>query len=159
MFENFGMFDFGKAKEETEMNDNYTPAIEKRSYFTAPAERGQIREFIEKDETIKNCVLVVSSNERKYDKIVSIIMLRAIPTGSDTVRIPSDDGGTYYASCGLVTYVHRSRLGAVKALLTEEKMAEIDERIADNLGIKEDTPYKELYENLLEKVVSRYEPE
>ena len=88
------------------MMSNDERAVEYKTY----AERGCIYEFKEKDGTIKNDVLVVSSNARSMDKIISIIMVGDNPAGHDIVPVTYDNRERFIHS-ELVTYTLRSRLG------------------------------------------------
>lgn len=113
------------------------------------ADRGSVYEFIERDNTVKNMVLVVSSQHRCEDNIISILLLGTKYTGYDCVPIVIDNT-TYYAHCGLVTYAKRNRLGRHVLDLPDDVMSRVDTNIASNLGLKYLTQYKDKYETLLE---------
>lgn len=117
------------------------------------AERGCIYEFIEKDGTHKNDVLVVSSNSRATDKIISILMLRDGLNGNDVVRIRYNNRDRV-VHCGCVTFVDRSRLGGKLAKVSDKVMDDISLFMASQLGIDKDGKvYKALYEDLLNRVL------
>lgn len=122
--------------------------MENKSIQTA--KRGMIYDFYESDlHTIKNKVLVVSSEKRCEDNIISVIMLGTKYTGYDCVPIKVQDQ-ELYARCGLVTYTKRSRLGDPCWLIDADLMERIDMNIINNLGLGYLTEYKQKYEALLE---------
>ena len=105
------------------------------------ANRGYIYEFIEKDGTYKNDVLVVSSEGRSHDKMVSIIMIGDNPSGYDIVPV-NYNGKKRYVHRELVTYCWRGKLGKPICKVSDKTMAQIDEGLLrglglDNLKIKE----------------------
>ena len=99
------------------------------------ADRGAVYEFIERDNTVKNMVLVVSNQMRCEDNLCSILMLGTKYTGYDCVPITINEQN-YYVHCGLVTYAKRSRLGKKIETLSAIKMRKIDLNIANNLGLE-----------------------
>lgn len=104
-------------------------------YYNAPvAKRGYIYEFLEKDGSYKNDVLVVSSDGRGYDKIISIIMLGDNPSGYDVVKV-NYDGRTRFVHRELVTYCARARLGKCICKVSDKVMADIDTGLARGLGL------------------------
>lgn len=100
------------------------------------ARRGWIYEFIEKDGSHKNDVLVVSSDGRAYDKIISIIMIGDNPAGYDVVPIKYQ-GKTRYVHRELVTYCARARLGKNICKLSDKTMDDIDLGLTRGLGLTE----------------------
>lgn len=126
--------------------------MENENMYIKPAERGKIYDFIESDGTIRNKVLVVSSNGRALDKMISILMIGDNPAGYDIVPIFLDNKYRY-VHCGMVTYAKRCRLGDEVAKVPDYVMEAIDEQICRNLGLDDDLwVYKHLYEELLDKV-------
>lgn len=125
--------------------------------YLNPATRGAIYEFLEKDGTTRNFVLVVSSQARATDKIISVLMLGDSPAGFDIVEIPFMDT-TRYVHCGMVTYCGRTRLGRKMDIVDPEIMRKIDAQLAKDLGIpiSDDSFYKDLYENLVDRLVGVY---
>lgn len=95
---------------------------EKLKEYKNNAERGYIYEFKEKDGTIKNDVLVVSSNARSMDKMISIIMIGDNPAGHDIVPVEYNNKKRYIHS-ELVTYTVRSRLGKKLYKVPDDSMA------------------------------------
>ena len=79
--------------------------------YLSPADRGYVYEFLEPDGVCndKYC-LVVSSQKRAYDNIISILILQDSRAGLDVVKC-NFQGKTKYVHCGLVTYLKRERLG------------------------------------------------
>lgn len=125
--------------------------------YLNPATRGAIYEFLEKDGTTRNFVLVVSSQTRATDKIISVLMLGDSPAGYDIVEIPFM-GTIRYVHCGMITYCGRTRLGRKMDIVDPETMRKIDTQLAKDLGItiSDDSIYKDLYENLIDRLVGVY---
>lgn len=127
---------FGATKKVTETKniDSWLNA-EPEMYHNAPvARRGYIYEFLEKDGTHKNDVLVVSSEGRAYDRIISIIMLGDNPAGYDVVEIKYNNAKRY-AHRELVTYCARARLGKCICKASDKAMNDIDVGLARGLGL------------------------
>lgn len=135
--------------------------------YENPGERGCVYEFIEpkSGEFEGKHVLVVSSNDRAYDKIVSIMMLSARPVGADIVAMKVQ-GKKLYAHAGLVTYCSRTSLGRKVCKVADKTMVDVDGCLMYNLGIGSDTwleeraraeSYKELYLELLGAVMGKEE--
>lgn len=99
-----------------------------------PAERGYIYEFIEKDGTHKNDILVISSEGRKYDKIISILMLSDNPAGYDVVSVKYN-GRKRFVHRELVTYCRRDRLGKKLCKVSDKVIREIEDGIIRGLGL------------------------
>jgi len=114
------------------------------------AQRGHVYEFIEKDGTVKNRVLVVSADTRAGDRLVSILMLGDIGFGHDVVKI-----GKQYVHCGCVTYCGRDRLGRMIGKASKQAMEDVDFMLAKELGLVSArlTVYKELYDDMLRKMM------
>lgn len=137
------MINIFKSKKKAEIPSYYHNPYEVYECKPRPAEakgrvahRGYIYEFIEKDGSHKNDVLVVSSEGRAYDKLISTIMVGDNPKGKDIVPI-SYNGRKRYIHSELVTFAKRERLGELVAVLPMEAMAVIDEGLAQGLGLKE----------------------
>ena len=119
------------------------------------AVRGHVYDFIETDGSIKNRVLVVSSNRRMKDNIVSVIMLRNRSYGNEVTDILVEDRGWFVDGC-MVTFCRRDRLGKDYGAIKASKLKDITKGIARALDIEvADVNYKELYEDLLDKVMER----
>lgn len=124
--------------------------------------RGYIYEFTPKTIgfTGKAYALAVSANNRGADNIVNIIMLsttyipESIPITNDT--FPEN---ILYCNCGKVTHTERMRLVKEIGKVSDKKMERIDNQISATLGLYpqelevENRIYKDMYHNLLEKVV------
>lgn len=114
------------------------------------AYRGKIYQFLSKEGTESDRkVLVISSDNRSTDKLVSILMLGDIESGADTIEVMEGK----YVHCGLVTYCERRRLGEEFGTLPTPIMEEIDKGIRSQLGM-DSTDYKKLYEDLLHQLVN-----
>lgn len=100
------------------------------------ARRGHIFEFLEKDGSHKNDVLVVSSEGRAYDKVISIIMIGDNPSGYDVVSIKYN-GKTRYVHRELVTYCRRDRLGKCICKVSDKVMDDINLGLIRGLGLSE----------------------
>ena len=119
--------------------------------YLNPADRGYIYEFLESDGTCndKYC-LVVSSQKRAYDNIISILMLGDSRAGLDVVKC-NFQGLTKYVHCGLVTYLKRERLGKRVCPFPKKAMDTVDLLMANELGLDREKGliYKSLYEEVL----------
>lgn len=119
--------------------------------YLNPADRGYIYEFLESDGTCndKYC-LVVSSQKRAYDNIISILMLGDSRAGLDVVKC-NFQGLTKYVHCGLVTYLKRERLGKRVGPFPKKSMDTVDLLMANELGLDREKGliYKSLYEEVL----------
>lgn len=123
--------------------------------------RGYIYEFNPKTEFDgKAFALAVSSDARGADNIVSIIILSQNPS-TECVQIANSQfpEGVLYCNCGKVTCTERSRLIREIAKVNYKKMNKIDMLIGNALGINpveivaENKVYKELYTELLERIL------
>lgn len=142
-----------KGKEVTILN-TYEMTKETETEEGA-AVRGHVYDFIETDGSIKNRVLVVSSNRRMKDNIVSVIMLRNRSYGNEVTDILVEDRGWFVDGC-MVTFCRRDRLGKDYGAIKASKLKDITKGIARALDIEvADVNYKELYEDLLDKVMER----
>lgn len=118
------------------------------------AENGVIYDFIEKTGEVSKKVLVVQNGKRSEDNLVSVLMLGTKKGMSDTIPVKLD-GTTYYVHCGMITYCKRIALGRRCGRVSNDTLDRIKNNIAYQLGIGDGNNYKELYENLLEKVANR----
>lgn len=119
--------------------------------FLTAADRGYIYEFLEADGVCKDkYCLVVSSQKRAYDNIISILMLSDSRAGLDVVRC-NFNGQTKYVHCGLVTYLKRERLGKRICPFPKKAMDTVDLLMANELGLDKEKGliYKSLYEEIL----------
>lgn len=123
--------------------------------------RGYIYEFEPKTEyKNKAYALAVSSDSRAMDNIVSIIILSKNYQIENIEIVNSQfEYGVMYCNCGKITHSERTRLVREVSKVSEKKMEKIDRLIAQNLGLNplkteaENIVYKELYHELLEKMV------
>lgn len=155
---------FGKSKDirhenEVEIQNKYnrlTGVSEEEKRYSNVANRGCVYEFLEKDGQIKNYVLVISGQQRATDKLITILMLGDSPAGADVVKIDFK-GESKYIHCGMMTYCARVKLGHCVMTLDDYLMNRIDKELAKQLGlVADDSHYKELYDNLLDKIVAGY---
>lgn len=120
------------------------------------AENGVIYEFIEKDGTTNKKVLVVQNDKRTEDNLISILMLGTRKGASDTIPIKIEHE-VLYVHCGMITYCKRVYLGKKAGRVSKDTMDRIRNSIAFQLGIENGSnyDYKEMYDHLLNKVVSQ----
>lgn len=123
--------------------------------YLSPADRGYIYEFLEADGAHegKYCV-VVSSQKRAYDKLVSILMINDTRAGYDVVKF-SFQGETKYVHAGLITYVRRDRLGKRITEFPKKAMSSVDLLMANELGLDREKAliYKVLYDDLIRSFI------
>ena len=123
--------------------------------YLSPADRGYIYEFLETDGTHegKYCV-VVSSQKRAYDKLVSILMINDTRAGYDVVKF-GFQGETKYVHAGLITYVRRDRLGRRVTEFPKKAMSSVDLLMANELGLDREKAliYKVLYDDLIRSFI------
>lgn len=116
------------------------------------ADRGGVFEFIEKDGSVKNMVLVVSNDHRKTDKRVSTTMLGDNDYGNDVIELDVN-GKTKYIHCGMISYSMRNRLGKKLIQLSEDKMKEVDRCIMGQFGLdyvlEQIKMYEKMYKDML----------
>ena len=116
------------------------------------AHRGWIYKFNDTEgNDLKRYALVVSSEERKYDNVVSIILLsdnRCYQGDEVKIRV---NGIDYYAHCGNVTYCKRYQLGTKVGICEPIIMMRIDAKIPGQLGLdaSERQDFETLYYDLL----------
>jgi mRNA-degrading endonuclease toxin of MazEF toxin-antitoxin module len=123
------------------------------------AKRGHIYEFDDGKSTDKRYVVIISADFRSTDKMVSTLMLGDSHIGHDVVPIDVQSlGCTKYLHCGMVTYTKRDILGNDIGELSAEKMKEVEDRICEELDLRQDVQmtanfYEKAYEDLLAKVL------
>lgn len=129
--------------------------------MSVEAKRGSIYRWYDENAEIKEkYVLVVSSTHRSFDKMISIISLvDKYIDADDSIPVEVMGVGTLYCHCGLPTYLHRYKLGERVDVVDIDTMDRINRMMHKQLGLDapdiQDNLYKELYENLLEKVVDK----
>lgn len=77
--------------------------------------------------------LVVSSNERAYDRWLNIIILIDERKGKDTVRIICK--GQMYADCGRIQFMPSERLGNFIKSITDDELNDLNDALAKSLGL------------------------
>lgn len=123
--------------------------------------RGYVYEFEPKTEfSGKVYALAVSADRRGLDNVVSIILLSRNPS-PECIEIANSQfaEGVLYCNCGKATSTERDRLTREVFKIADKKMKKIDSRLSSNLGLNplemeiENKVYKELYHELLERVI------
>ena len=114
------------------------------------AVRGRIFHFLEKDGTSNKSCLVISSDSRKTDKIVSILML-GTRDSSDANEVMNG----FYVHCGLITYCDRKRLGDPITDIDGNTLYTIEDGINRALGLKDKIDYEAMYNDLLDRVTKK----
>lgn len=121
------------------------------------AEYGCIYEWYkEEGDNILYCV-VVSSNVRAMDKIISILFLS--PTkghGADVVPV-NIAGEKLFAHADLVTYTKREYIHRKMGKVSKDTMKKITTRILVSLNLLErkEIAYEQLYNEMLEALIKR----
>jgi len=113
---------------------------------TMEMKRGEIFEYNMQNGELKY-VLVISSDERKSDRFLSIIVLSNEPKGR--INAPVVCKKQMYADCCMVSYGYSDRFGCYVRTATEREMQEVEAGIMEALDIKatasndafEDTTY------------------
>lgn len=123
------------------------------------AKRGHIYRFDDSKNSYERYVLVVSSNTRATDRIVSVIMFGDSFLGHDVVKITSEEIGVKYLHCGMLTYTKREFLVEEIGQISTEELKAVENTLCHELSIREDVVaelnfYKDAYENLLDRLVS-----
>lgn len=128
---------------------------------TIEAKRGHLFEFDDGKNPVKRYVVVVSSDSRCTDKLVSVIMLGDSNKGRDVVKItnPNFDSDKY-VHCGMITYTKRDYLVKDVGVVSLETMQEIDKVISREFAIMEDIStrasfYETAYNELLDRCVDK----
>lgn len=145
--------------------------------------RSEIYEFETPNSLLVKKALIISADYRKSYNTLSAIVLDAERKGSNPIEIDVA-GVTMYANPEMVSFVKWTNLGKFIAKASKEEMKQVDEGICKALGIErtieaqlppvihempapvelneelasakaEAKIYKELYEQLLAKVITR----
>lgn len=95
--------------------------------------RGDIYTFELKNSATERKMLVVSSDDRKFDRWISALVLNDEAKGRNIVPIKAS--AMMYADCDRVTYIDRNNVLGFIRTATSEEMAQIDAAIAESLGI------------------------
>lgn len=104
-------------------------------------------------------VLVVGSEHRAADKMVSILMLGDTGIGHDVVKLSVPEHKIpFFVHCGMVTYTRREFLLEEVCEIPEEKMNKIERIMANELdllaGVVEKARfYENAYNEVLDKLV------
>lgn len=129
---------------------------------TVIVKRGHIYEFEPKNEMPEKVfALAVSTDARATDNIVNVIVLTP-KWNTVTVHIehPEFPEGGLYINCGKLTFTERWRLKRDVFALDEPAMERVDRFLCGALGLfpermlMENIVYREVYEDLLEKVLN-----
>lgn len=128
--------------------------------YTLFAKRGYLYLFHDRNaQWTDKYVVVVSSDNRASDKMVSIIVLGDNRAGVDVVPVNIPNVGTKYAHCGMITYIQRQKLTEEICELPEATMDKIDEQLLVQLGLQdkhlvaECNFYEKAYKDLLKQMM------
>ena len=126
--------------------------------MVAEARRGHIYEFCDGKNTNRRYVLVVSSNTRATDKMVSVIMFGDSSLGHDVVKVTNEEIGVKYLHCGMLTYTKREFLVEDIGTISAEELKQVEFILSRELSIREDVVaelnfYKNAYTDLINKLV------
>ena len=121
------------------------------------AKRGYIYRFDDNKNSHERYMLVVSSDTRATDKVVSVIMFGDSFLGHDVVKITNEAIGVKYLHCGMITYTKREFLTEEVGKISAEELKAVEDILCRELSLREDVVtelnlYKKLYEDLLNKV-------
>ena len=128
--------------------------------FSISAKRGFVYRFT--DDHAKwtdKYVLVVSSDSRRTDKLVSILVLGDSSAGEDVVPVKVPNVGTMYAHCGMITYIGRQLLSEEICQVAKATMTQINHMMLKQYGLVDEATlvkynhYQTQYENLLDKLI------
>ena len=104
-----------------------------------------------------NYALVVSSNARSMDNLISILFLSTMRTsghGNDMVPVKVN-GEKMCVHADLVTYTKREYLVQKMGPVSEEVMQKVELRMASSLDLeRRDMMYEELYNDLVHRMVT-----
>lgn len=123
---------------------------------TLGAERGYIYEWSNPDNVNakNNYCVVVSSNDRSLDNLVSILFISTFRNSGKDVIAFKLNGETKCVHADLVTYTARKFLVRKVGKVSKDVMSKIDLRLAQSFGLhREDMIYEKLYKDLLENIV------
>lgn len=131
------------------------------------AERRGIYKFLESDGEWKGkYCLVVGANDRKRDRIISILLLSSDGVtnyGRDCVDVPLSTHEARFVRCGMLTYCKRNMIGEKVFQISRHTMACVMQQIKIELGlvdrshtapeVEDEVPdYKKMYEGLLDYI-------
>lgn len=117
-------------------------------------ERGSMYEWLNPNTGKENLVVVVSDNSRSMDNLISILFMSTFRgNAKDVVHIRLDKKD-YAVHCDLVTYTHRSYLARKVGKVSEDTMDKINLRIARSLGLETDGIYKDVYDDLVTRIIN-----
>lgn len=125
------------------------------------AKRGYIYKWREGMPDERN-VLVIGSNIRGNERLISVLMFGDSPAGKDVVRIENDLlGDNCYLHCGMVTYVNRLEMAENPfGKINSKKAAQIDRQLCIRFGITNEDVlaelrfYKRKFNELIEQVIN-----
>ena len=94
--------------------------------------RGEIYEYLSAKGEYRSA-LVVGSNDRANDRVISVLLLSEEQRGSYTVPVVC--GQMMYTHCDMVSYAFEDRLGNYVRTATDAEMEAVDRMMADALGL------------------------
>jgi mRNA-degrading endonuclease toxin of MazEF toxin-antitoxin module len=94
--------------------------------------RGEIYEYMSAKGEYRTA-LVVGSNDRANDRVISVLLLSEEQRGNYTVPVVC--GQMMYTHCDMVSYAFEDRLGNYVRTATDAEMEAVDNMIADALGL------------------------
>lgn len=95
--------------------------------------RGEIYEYELTNGQGTKYALVVSSDERSTDRVVSVVILNEKAYGNNAASVVAHS--LMYADCNRVTFAVADRIGSYVRTATAEEMREIDRALINALGI------------------------
>lgn len=102
--------------------------------------RGEIYEYQSAKGEYRTA-LVVGSNDRANDRVVSVLLLSEDQRGKYSVPVVC--GQMMYTHCDMVSYAFEDRLGNYVRTATEAEMEAVDNMMADALGLSIDSALNE----------------
>ena len=121
------------------------------------AEYGGIYEWQKDENSDAIPCVVVSSNDRGMNNVISILFLRPYSNpGSDVVAIALN-GELYGVHADLVTYTYRTYLVRKIGTMPRDTMRKITLRIGTTLNLVDsgEVTYARLYQDLLDSIVEK----
>ena len=97
--------------------------------------RGEIYEYELTNGHGAKYALVVSSDERSTDRVVSVVILNEKAYGNNAASVVAHS--LMYADCNRVTFAVADRIGSYVRTATVEEMKEIDQALLNALGIEQ----------------------
>lgn len=119
---------------------------------TMEMKRGEIFEYNMKNGEIRYA-LIISSDERRADRVLTVVMLADEPKGRITVPVVCKT--QMYADCCMISYAFRDGFGNYVRSATEQEMHEIDLSILEALGfdVSEGVEYKASGKPMIDELV------